>query len=56
MAVHVGSHFGSHPAPPVTRLLSIEQNFEFRKRDQGIPVLATEPVKIANGLNLAAFF
>jgi hypothetical protein len=40
MAVHVGSHFGSHPAPPRTRLLPVEQNIEFRKGEQGTPVRA----------------
>jgi hypothetical protein len=39
---------------PSSCLLNRTSNFA--KRDQGIPILATEPVKFANALNLAAFF
>jgi hypothetical protein len=56
MAAHVGSHFGSHPVAQEPGFCLLNRTSDWRERDRGTPVPATELVKIANALDLTVFF
>jgi hypothetical protein len=57
MAVHVGSHFGSHSAPPgKPGFCLLNKKSSYGGDIKAVPFRPTELVKIADALGFAAFF